>query len=157
MTDLFVSLAIGYNPFMCIVVNRALVSLLCLVVALPPGWCCYFMADGCCANDAAKSISDEKKIDAAGDCCCTKHLEQTQPTKTRMPRSPSPVKPCCEAAIVTFADKYKPDLDSFTFAEMLPTSFRFTLVSFVGIGITIAFAPIVSSPRIHVFRCVWLC
>ena len=100
------------------VVLKTLVVLLSLLVSLPPGWCCYAIAADCCPS----KVADEKHPDTNAGCCReSQRGHDAAPIKERAPRSPSPVKPCCEASIATAAVKYRSDIDPAHFASCFPS------------------------------------
>ncbi len=135
--------------------RRVVTVALCLVAALPPGWCCYVGAAGCCgrvSTGAAETVPAPCD-GCCGSCCCPAEgpasrpnepprrlplrtcrccLEQVMKQPDRVPRLAAP-----QAAVVLPAIAPPgPDL-----ADSLPPADR----------------PVTFSPPLHLLHCVWLC
>ena len=131
---------------------RLLAFMSSLLLALPPGWCCYVGQGDCCKRQAQ---SENATPSHRGGCCGP---EQSAPEPTDPSPAPKPSKPgkawCCERPPTAKPDseRHAPDLNA------LPTTPLADLTTFGSCdAVSTSHWPTTSSSRLHVLHCVWLC
>lgn len=127
---------------------RTLLTLSCLVVLMPQGWCNYVPA--LCGK--VKAEEPKKAHGGCCDLCQCKDREKPPPE----PEAPSPPSRCCCYEL----DWLKPNPPLLVKADLPLVGFIVPVVGnpacadmLLEPGLTIH----VPSPPIHVLNCVWLC
>jgi hypothetical protein len=129
-------------------VLRSLLTVCCLVLALPPGWCSIVSAP--VARD--KEVPPKKAHSGCCDLCHCKDREKPSPE----PKQPAPPSRCCCYEL----DWLKPNPPVTAQADLSLVAFVTPLdniptVAPVGYDLDLSIP--VPSPPLHVLKCVWLC
>jgi hypothetical protein len=133
---------------------RTVVLTCSLLLALPPGFCCFVGARDCCSPK-----QQTKEIPAQplhGNCC---HEETPSQAPAKSPSLPKPSQPgktiCCQEvpADRPAVERHLPDLTA-TVAALVPVAGP-TVLGFVTEAAGQGFA--FDSAPLHVLHCVWLC
>ncbi len=136
--------------------RQLLAAVLCLMVLLPPGWCCY-VGGGTCCEESIPKTADAAPAPCDGcsrGCCCPPNRPAS--AKPAQPKSPRPIKTCCCCQKYT-ADRPKPSRGPAVVAApaLLPTVVP--MPADLGEPLPAEPWPIVFLPPLHLVHCVWLC
>jgi hypothetical protein len=131
------------------VTKRPLVLAFCVLLALPPGWCCVLPV--CTARGTERAPSEERH-----DCCkhCPHREDRAKPPVPMAP-APEPCALCCQPSLDRLPpaspEKVQPDLSLPT--PLLPMPVLIAEVSGVVADVSLPDP----SPPLNVLHCVWLC
>jgi hypothetical protein len=133
---------------------RQVLAFTCSVlVALPPGWCCFIETSPCCQTQTPPK--KEQPADPP-PCCCCHHQAGAEEHVSDVPAQPSaPQKLCCcepTPSALPRIEKFSADLT----AVLLPLPVEAPTVFSVSVP-TGPGSLLSSSPPLHVLQCVWRC
>ena len=117
-----------------------------VLLALPPGWCCFVMP-------AAGQVRQDEPAPAPCECCC-----KTAPAKPELP-PPQPVDPnrcpvCGDRDLVKPAPVEPPSDDLASLAASVPViDVGVPALSLAGAAVTVGDL----TRPLHVLHCVWTC
>jgi hypothetical protein len=133
------------------VLRQSLAVVVCLVVLLPPGWCCFVNAG--CGRKTPATLGERQSPDCCQ--CCSREPTPADDSPTAPTCPVGPRKPCCgEPQPGDRPNQGRRLLDLPAPAALLQVStFVVTLVAQVGPEPQ----SVVFSPQRHLLNCVWLC
>jgi hypothetical protein len=141
-------------------ISRVLASLCCVLLALPPGWCCLASGGECCRRPCSKQGADARKAAGCPECvsaCCCVEGEADPVTPAPLPpKEPTPSgKPACCERLPTDAPKVeRPVIDLGTAGLELPLAWT---PKKIPVSSRADVPPRSASPPLHLLHCVWRC
>lgn len=130
------------------VIPRALILACSTLLVLPPGWCCLLGRGYCCGPRPTAGCSCAAKTAEASACYCR---EKSGPP--RQPPAPAKAR-CCERDLTVGTKVERPSSDA---ALAGPSAAASLLSEFAASSVTLLVTSSLSSPRLHLLHCVWLC